>query len=101
MGRHEFAVHRANFASGVDVDHGAVQAVTATIAGTFHDAQVHSDLVFGGGCADDIEVAVLDGHALVDIVSVEGFLQAGFELGAFGAFDPVRIARNESFTEND
>ena len=75
--------------------------MAATIACTFHDAQVHSDLVFGSGCADHIEVAVLDGHALIDVVSEEGLLQVGFELRTFGAFNPERIAGNECLTEDD
>jgi hypothetical protein len=99
--RHEFAVHRTNLACGIDVDHRAIQAVTATIACTFHDAQVHADLVFGGGCADDIKVAVLDGHALIDVVSVQAFLQAGFELRTLGAFNPERIAGYECLAEDD
>jgi len=101
MGWHEFAVHRANQARGIDVNHRAVQAVAATIACSFHDAQVHSDLVPGGGCADDIEVTVLDRYTLIDVVSVEGFLQAGFELRTLGAFNPERVAGYERLAEDD
>ena len=75
--------------------------MTATIACTFHDAQVHSGLVFGRGLADNGKVTVLDRYTLIDVVSVEGFLQAGFELRTFGAFNPERIAGNERFTEDD
>ena len=75
--------------------------MAATIAGAFHDAQVYSDLVPGGGCADDIEVTVLDRYTLIDVVRVEGFLQAGFELRTFGAFNPERVAGNECFAEDD
>jgi hypothetical protein len=98
---HEFAVHRTNLACSIDVNHRAIQAMTATIACTFHDAQVHSDLVFGCCFANNIKVTVLDGHALIDVVSEEGLLQAGFELRTLGAFDPERIAGNERFTEDD
>ena len=75
--------------------------MTATIACAFHDAQVHSDLVFGCCFANYIQVAVLDGHALIDVVSVEGFLQAGFELRTLGAFNPERIAGYERLAEDD
>jgi hypothetical protein len=75
--------------------------VATTIACTFHDAQVHSDLVLGGCFANNIKVTIVDRHALIDVVSVEGFLQAGFELRTLGAFDPERITGNESLAEND
>jgi hypothetical protein len=57
--------------------------------------------VFGCCFANYIEVAVLDGYALIDVVSVQAFLQAGFELRTVGAFDPERVTRNESLAEND
>ena len=75
--------------------------MAATIACTFHDAQVYSDLVFGCCFANNIEVTVVDRNALIDIVSVEGFLQAGLELRALGAFDPERIAGYERLAEGD
>jgi len=75
--------------------------VAATIACSFHDAQVYSDLILGCCFANTIEVTVVDRYALLDVVSVEGFLQAGFELRTLGAFDPERITRNESLAEND
>jgi hypothetical protein len=75
--------------------------VTTTIACTLHDAQVHSDLVFGCSLANNIEVTVVDRYALIDVVSVDRFLQVGFELRTLGAFNPERIAGNERLTEDD
>ena len=75
--------------------------MTATITRAFHDAHVHSGLVFGRGLADNVKVTVLDRHALIDVVRVEGFLQAGFELRTLGAFNPERISGNERLTEDD
>ena len=75
--------------------------MAATIAGAFHDAQVYSDLVFGRRLADNVKVTVLDRYTLIDVVSVEGLLQAGFELRTFGAFNPERIAGDECFAEDD
>ena len=75
--------------------------MTATIACSFHDAKVHSDLVPGGGCADHIEVTVLDRYALIDVVSVKGFLQARLEFRTLGAFNPERIAGYERLAEDD
>jgi len=75
--------------------------VTATITRAFHDAQVHSGLVLGCCFANNIKVTVFDRYALIDIVSEEGLLQAGFELSTLGAFNPERIAGNERFTEDD
>jgi len=75
--------------------------VAATIAGSFHDAHVYSDLVFGCCFANYIEVAILDRYALIDVVSVQAFLQAGLELRTLGAFDPERIPRDESLAEDD
>jgi len=75
--------------------------VTATITRAFHDAQVHSGLVFGRGLADNVKVTVLDRYTLIDVVSVEGFLQGGFELRTLGALNPEWIAGNERFAEYD
>ncbi len=75
--------------------------MTATITRAFHDAQVHSGLVFGRGLADKGNVTVLDRYTLIDVVSEEGLLQVGFELRTFGAFNPERIAGNECLTEDD
>jgi hypothetical protein len=75
--------------------------VAATVACAFHDAQVHSDLVFGCSLANNIKVTVVDRYALIDVVSVEGFLQTGFEPRTLGAFNPEWIAGNERFTEDD
>jgi len=75
--------------------------VTATITCAFHDAQVHSSFMFGRRLANNVKVTVLDRYALIDVVSVEGFLQAGFELRTLGAFNPERISGNECFTEDD
>ena len=75
--------------------------MTATIACAFHDAQVHSDFMFGRRLANDVKVTVVDRYALIDVVSVERFLQAGFEPRTLGAFYPERVAGNERFTEDD
>ena len=75
--------------------------MTATITRAFHDAQVHGSVVFGRGLANNVKVTVLDRYTLIDVVSVEGFLQAGFELRTLGAFNPERVAGNERFTEDD
>ena len=75
--------------------------MAATIACTFHDAQVYSDLVFGCRSANNIKVTVVDRDALIDVVCIEAFLQAGFEFRTLGALDPERIAGNERLTEDD
>ena len=75
--------------------------MTATITCAFHDAHVHSGFMFGRCLANNVKVTVLDRHALIDVVCVEGFLQAGFELRTLGAFNPERVAGNECFTKND
>jgi hypothetical protein len=75
--------------------------VATAITCAFHDAQVYSDLVFGRRLADNVKVTVLDRYTLIDIVSVERFLQTGFELRTLGAFNPERIAGDECFAEDD
>ena len=75
--------------------------MTATITCAFHDAQVHSGFMFGRRLAYNVKVTVLDRYALIDVVCIEAFLQAGFELRTFGALNPERIAGNERFTEDD
>jgi len=75
--------------------------VAAAIAGPLHDAQVYSDLVFGRRLANNVKVTVLDRYTLIDVVSEQAFLQAGFELRTFGAFNPERVAGNECFAEDD
>ena len=51
--------------------------------------------------ADNVKVPVLDRYTLVDVMGVQAFLQAGFELCALGTFNPERVAGNECFAEND
>jgi hypothetical protein len=75
--------------------------VAATITCAFHDAQVHGNFVLQRSPANNVKVAVLDCYTLVDVAGVQAFLQAGFELCALGTFNPVRVARNECFAEDD
>lgn len=75
--------------------------MAAAITCAFHDAQVYSDLVFGRRLANNVKVTVLDRYTLIDVVSVQGFLQAGFEPRTLGAFNPERVAGNECFAEDD
>ena len=75
--------------------------MTATIGGAFDGAEIHSDLVFGGRFANAVEIAVLDGDSLTDVIRVQSFLQLRFKLRAIGTFNPKRIARYQSLTEGD
>ena len=79
VSRHQLAMHRTDVTAGVDVDHAGVQAVSAAIGGTFHDAQVNRDRMLPGRITQAVEVACLDAHRLFDVVAVQLFLQVGFE----------------------
>ena len=75
--------------------------VAPTIGGSFHGAEIHGDAMAGCRLAHRVQVAVLDGHALADVVCVEFLLQRGVEAGAVGAFYPERVARHQGFAEHD
>jgi len=75
--------------------------VTAAIRSAFHDAKVDSDAVFGSRFAHSRQITVFDRNGLADIVSVEGFLQRGFELRAIAALNPEWISRDERLAEYD
>jgi len=75
--------------------------VAAAVGSPFDDAEVDSDLAFGGRLANAVEVATFNGDSLADIVCVEVFLQAGFEFRTIGAFDPEWIAGQQGLAEDD
>lgn len=75
--------------------------MAAAIAGPFHDAQVHSGFMFGRRPANNVKGTVLDRYTLLDVMSEQAFLQAGFELRTLGALYPERVAGYERFTEDD
>ncbi len=74
--------------------------MTAAIGCAFHDAEIHSYTVLRRGFADLVEVAILDRYRLADVVRVQRLLQRRFELRAFGALDPERIAGNKRLAKD-
>ena len=63
----------------------------AAIRGAFDNADVDGDIFIGRNLADAVEVTILNRDGLTDIVSIEFFLQVGFEFRTVGALDPKRI----------
>ena len=99
--RHELAMHRADFAAAVDINHRAIQAVAAAVGGPLDDSEIDRNAAFGGCFANAVEVAVLNRDGLTDIVCVQGLLQTGLEFRTVSAFNPKWIAGHQRFAEGD
>ena len=74
VGGHHFPVYGLDFALGVDVDQGAVQAVAAPVLWTFNDSQINSDIPFFRRSADWIQVPGFDLYGLVQVMGMDLFL---------------------------
>ena len=101
MCRHQLAMHGADYTLWIDVHHGAIQAVATTICGTLNNAQINGYCFVCCYFADSVEITIFDRDGLADIVRVERFLQAGFELRPFSALNPKWIAGQQGFAEGD
>jgi hypothetical protein len=75
--------------------------MATTIYGTFNNAQINSDLLLSGHLAHCVKITIFNRDSLADIVRVEFFLQARFELRAIGTRNPEWITRQQSFAEGD
>ena len=75
--------------------------MAATICRALHNTEINGGIVSGGRPANSVEVAVFDRNALLDVVCIQCFLQAGLELRTTGALDPERISRDKRLTEDD